>query len=67
MSGRAIIRKACGDYIDSKSDQIRSGKFWEVKVEGLVIKRAGSIARKDIIELVQNNFGADIEIFEKVA
>jgi hypothetical protein len=67
MENAAIIRKAFGDYIDSNSDQYRSGNFWEIKVDGLIIRRAGSISKKEIVAHIQDNFGADIDIFEKVA
>ena len=66
MENAAIIRKAVGDYEDTKSGSFRSGSFWEIKVEGLVIRKAGSISKKDIIEHIQSNFGS-VEIFERVA
>jgi len=59
---KALITKTSGDYEDSKSGQFRTGKFWKVEVDEVVIRRAGSVAKKDIEEVVRNNFGWDIEI-----
>ena len=67
MKDQVTIRKAVGDYIDTKSDAMRSGKFWEVKVDGITIRRAGSLSRKALVEHIQNNFGRDLAIVEVIA
>ena len=67
MENAAIIRKASGDYEDTKNGRLKSGSFWEIKVEGLVIRRAGSIKKSEIVEMVKSNFGREIEILERVA
>ena len=57
MNGQ--VRKVHGDYIDSSSKQCRTGWFWEIKAEGLVIRRAGSKSKKWISDHINHNF--DVE------
>ena len=62
MENTIYIRKGFGDYINTATDKVRSGEFWEATWEDITIRRPGSWTKKRFLSLVQDNFGYGREI-----